>query len=128
MRAKEFVIEGKSKGRAEPVTSMKSDPLPGVFVQKNLRNTDPYMQYRYAMAVASARSHKENGVDYDQESSWAENLIQVMYTPEDEETIRLASKMMGVTPTRITNNRSTEPKYTFKDSTVARFKKNRYGV
>lgn len=124
MRAKEFIKEAKSHGRPEAVADRKSDPLPGVFVQRQLRNTDPYMQYRYAMAVASARSD----VDFDQESAWAENLTQVMYVPEDEETIRLASKKMGVTATRITDNRSHEPDDTYTQSPVRTAKKNRYGV
>ena len=128
MRAKEFINEAKIKGKAESVSAKKSDPLPGVFVQTDLRNTDPYMQYRYAMAVAAARAHKDHGVDYDQESSWAENLTQVMYTPEDEETIMLASKLMGVRPTRITDNKSHEVKSTNVSSPVAKPKRNKYGV
>ena len=128
MRAKEFINEAKSKGRAEPVSARKSDPLPGVFVQKELRNTDPYMQYRYAMAVAAARAHKEHGIDYDQESAWAENLTQVMFTPEDEETIMMASKLLGVTPTRIADNKSHESKSTGTQSPVAAVKRNRFGV
>lgn len=128
MRAKEFINEAKSKGKAEEISDRKAGPLPGVFVQKQLRNTDPYMQYRYGMAVAAARSHKEHGVDFDQESAWAENLTQVMYAPEDEETIKLASKMMGVTPSRITDNKSREPKSTETVSPVAQPKRNRYGV
>ncbi len=128
MRAKEFINEAKSKGRAESVSSRKSDPLPGVFVQKELRNTDPYMQYRYAMAVAAARAHKEHGVDFNQESAWAENLTQVMYVSDDEETIKLASKLMGVKPTRITDNASHESKQTNADSPVAKPKRNRWGV
>lgn len=128
MRAKEFIIEAKSKGRADPVATKKSDTLPGVFVQKDLRNTDPYMQYRYGMAVAAARANRDHGVGFDQESSWAENLTQVMFTPEDEETIKLASKLFGVNPTRITDNASHEPKDTAAASPIAQPKRNKYGV
>lgn len=128
MRAKEFIFEVKLTGRAGKVSARKADPLPGVFVQKELRNTDPYMQYRYALAVAAARANKEHGVHYEQETAWAENLTQVMFAPEDEETIMMASKLMGVKPTRITDNRSHEPKSTNSVSPVAAIKKNRYGV
>lgn len=128
MRAKEFIQEAKSQGKAEAVSQRYDATLPGVFVQKDLRNTDPYMQYRYAMAVASARAHKQGLVDFDQESAWAENMTQVMYAPEDEETIKLASKLMGVRPTKITDNASREPKSTNTTSPVARPKKNKYGV
>ncbi len=128
MRAKEFINEAKSKGQASTVAKNRADPLPGVFVQKQLRNTDPYMQYRYAMAVAAARANKEHGVNYAQETSWAENLTQVMFAPEDEETIMLASKLMGVKPTKITDNSSHEPEGIVTKSPVAQPKRNRYGV
>lgn len=130
MRAKEFIIEyqAKSSGSSSSVSDDVNAALPGVFVQHQLRNTDPYMQYRYAIAVAAARSHKENHIDFEQESPWAENLTQVMYTPEDEETIKMASKLMGVKPTRIADNKSRESKTTSTASPTAQAKRNRYGV
>jgi hypothetical protein len=130
MRAKEFIVEytAKAHGVAAPVAADKDAALPGVFVQRQLRNTDPYMQYRMGVATAAARADAAGDVSFEQESSWAENLVQVMYTPEDEETIKLASKMMGVQPTRITDNKSREAKGTATQSAVAKIKKNRYGV
>ena len=130
MRAKEFIVEynAKSSGKPRAVSTSKDSALPGVFVQHQLRNTDPYMQYRLGMAVAAARADKEGHVTFSQESAWAENLTQVMYAPEDEETIMLASKLMGVKPTRITDNASHEPKDTTAQSPVAKPKKNKYGV
>jgi hypothetical protein len=80
------------------------------------------------MAVAAARAHAAGHVEFDQESAWAENLAQVMYVPEDEETIMLASKLMGVKPTRISNNTSQEHKSTSTISPVAKPKRNKYGV
>lgn len=130
MRAKEFIVEytAKAHGTAAPVSASKDAALPGVFAQRQLRNTDPYMQYRYGLAVAAARAHKEHNVDFEQESAWAENLTQVMYAAEDEETIMLASKMMGVKPTRITDNKSREADGTETVSPVAKPKRNKYGV
>lgn len=131
MRIKDILLErfgAKSHGRPEKVSVRKSDTLPGVFVQQQLRNTDPYMQYRYAVAVAGARAVKAGHVEFDQETAWAENLTQIMYAPEDEETIKLASKLMGVSPTRITDNASHEPDTTNKHSPVAKPKRNRYGI
>lgn len=131
MRAKEFIKEGfkpKTHGKAEKVNAKADATLPGVFVQQQLRNTDPYMQYRLGMAVASARAHEQGEVDFDQESAFGENLVQVMYASEDEETIKLASKMMGVTPTRITDNASREPNSTNTTSPIAKKKTNKYGV
>jgi hypothetical protein len=86
------------------------------------------MQYRYSMAVAASRAHRDYGIDYDQESAWAENLTQVMFAPEDEETIMLASKLMGVKPTKITDSASREPVTTQTQSPVAKAKKNKYGI
>jgi hypothetical protein len=131
MRAKEFINEnwaGKSHGKPRKIRSGQAAAMPGVFVQRELRNTDTYMQYRYGMAVAVARANRDHGVPFEQESAWAENLAQVMYAPEDEETIMLASKLMGVTPTRITDNASREPNSTETQSPVAKTKRNKYGV
>ena len=130
MRAKEFIVEyqAKASGTSKKMSDRKSDPLPGVFVQHQLRNTDPYMQYRLGMAVAASRAYEKGEVEFEQESPWAENLTQIMYVPEDEETIKLASKMMGVQPTRITDNASHEPPNTNASSPVAKPKRNKYGV
>jgi hypothetical protein len=130
MRAKEFIVEYKAKvnGKAAAVAADNDAALPGVFVQRQLRNTDPYMQYRLGIATAAARADAAGEVDFNQESAWAENLVQVLYAAEDEETIKLASKMMGVTPTRITDNKSREAKGTSTHSPVAKIKKNRWGV
>lgn len=130
MRIKELILEykAKSSGSSKPVSADTDAALPGVFVQRQLRNTDPYMQYRYGLATAAARAHAAGDINFEQESAWAENLTQVMFTPEDEETIMLASKLMGVKPTRITDNASRENNSTETQSPVAKPKRNRYGV
>ena len=131
MRAKEFINEawaGKSHGKPKKVRERASDALPGVYVQRQLRNTDAYMQYRMGLALAAARADAAGHVKFNQESSWAENFIHVMWADEDEETIKLASKLMGVTPSAITDKKSREPKSTETQSPVAKPKRNRYGV
>jgi hypothetical protein len=79
-------------------------------------------------AAPNPRADAAGDIEFNQESAWAENLVQVLYAAEDEETIKLASKMMGVTPTRITDNKSRESKGTGTQSAVAKIKKNRWGV
>jgi hypothetical protein len=131
MRANEFINEawsGKSHGTPKKVRDRASDALPGVYVQRQLRNTDTYMQYRMGLALAAARADAAGLVKFNQESSWAENFINVMWADEDEETIMLASKLMGVTPSAITDKKSREPKSTEISSPVAKPKRNRYGV
>jgi hypothetical protein len=108
MRSKEFIPETKLHGTYGKVDPNVSDPLPGAFVQRDLRNTDPYMQYRYGLALAASRAKAVGDVDFQQESMWAENLGIVAYSAEDEETIKLADKMMGVTGTRIADRHSKE--------------------
>jgi hypothetical protein len=131
MRAKEFINEDqtqKSHGKASKVRDRADAALPGMFVQRQLRNTDTYMQMRYGIALAAARAEQAGDIQFNQETAWAENFINGMFVPEDEETIMLASKLMGVTPTRITDNKSREPKSTHTASPVASPKKNKYGV
>jgi hypothetical protein len=108
MRSREFLPETKLHGTYGKVDPSTSNPLPGAFVQRDLRNTDPYMQYRYGVALASARAHAAGDVDFEQESTWAENIGIVTYAAEEEETIKLADKMMGVTGTRISGRGSKE--------------------
>jgi hypothetical protein len=127
MRAKEFIAEVKLHGTFGKVDAQVSNSLPGAFVQRDLRNTDPYMQYRYGMALAGARANKDHDVEFEQESAWAENLALVTFSPEDEETIRLADKMMGVKASRIASNKSTETDVNAV-SPVSKPKRNQYGV
>jgi hypothetical protein len=128
------LLEGltpKLTGTTKNLPARVSGPLPGTFIQKQLRNTDPYMQYRLGLAVAAAQGIAKGELDpssIEQESEWAENLIQIAYTPEEEETIRLASKIMGVKPKKIAKSKSVETDKVNTTSPVAKKKKNKYGV
>jgi hypothetical protein len=133
MRAKEFIIEAeqwntKVHGKPGKIHKDLTYTLPTTYVQRQLRNTDPYMQMRYGVALAAALAHKSGEVEFDQETAWSENVTQVLYAPEEEETVMLASKMMGVKPTKISKNKSQEPKHVGNTSPVANIKKNKYGV
>jgi hypothetical protein len=85
------------------------------------------MQYRYMLALAGARAKAEHDIEFDQESAWAENFAVVTYTPEDEETIRLADAMMGVSATRIASANSKETNVNSASPVPVR-KTNKYGV
>ena len=127
MRAKEFLPETKLHSTYGHVSTTVSDALPSAFVQRDLRNTDPYMQYRYSMALAGARANAEYAVNFDQETAWAENFSIVTYVDEDEETIRLADAMMDVKATRVASQGSTETNVNAVSPVPAK-KKNKYGV
>jgi hypothetical protein len=129
MRAKEFLPEGaKSHGKFTSLNADVDAALPGVWVQRQLRNTDPYMQYRYGIALAAARADQAGHVEFEQESPWAENLTIVGYTPEDAEVVKMADKLMGVKATRIADDSSREPVDTNNVSPTAKPKRNKYGI
>lgn len=86
-----------------------------------LVNTDPYKQYRYIMALASARAVADGTVDFDQQSAWNESLTAVAYTDADLETINMANKLMGVEGVMLSKSPSHEPKDTNTVSPVAKF-------
>jgi hypothetical protein len=127
-RKKELVEAGKSHGTYTSLDADVDRALPGVWVQRDLRNTDPYMQYRYGLALAAARADLAGHVDYEQESPWSENLTLVGFVPEDEDVIKAADKLLGVKGTQIADQKSLEPKDTYTTSTVAKPKRNRYGI
>jgi hypothetical protein len=134
MKIREIISEAtapKFTGKIKKLPNRITDPMPGTFVQKELRNTDPYMQYRYGIAVAAALALQKGDLvddDFEQESEFAENLTQVAYSTEEEEIIRLASKLMDVTPLRISGSKSQETVEVNKTSPVAKKKPNKYGV
>lgn len=102
--------------------------IPGTFIVPELRNTDPYLQYRMGVAFAVAQATKSREVKFDQESVWAENLITTAFAPEEEETIKLAAKLMGVNVEQIASSKSRESDGVNKTSAVPKPKKNKYGV
>jgi hypothetical protein len=129
MRAKEFLPEGaKSHGEFTSLHADSDAALPGVWVQRQLRNTDPYMQYRYGLAIAAARAEQAGNVKFEQESPWAENLTIVGFSPEDQDVIIMADKLMGVKATRIADDASKEQSGVMTVSPVNKRKPNRYGV
>lgn len=126
---KRAVAEGaKAHGSFIGIGADVDAALPGVWLQRQLRNTDPYMQYRYGLAMAAARADAAGHVKFEQESGWAENLTIVGFTPEDGELIKMADKLMGVKATRVADNASREAKGTMTQSPVAKSKRNKYGI
>ena len=126
MRANEFISESlKTK---VPVDRDVAAPLVGAYVQPELRNNDAYRQYRYGVALAGARAIEQGLVKLTDESDFSGTLLHVGYTPEDEETIKKASKLMGVKNVKISDSTSYEASHTNTTSSVPKFKPNQYGV
>jgi len=99
MRAREFIPEG----RTGTITRDVGLALPGAFKIPALKNQDPYLQYRFGVAIAGAKGaaqRAKDGVpDFDgAESVFGENEIVVSYDPEAEVWIKDALKSMGMPP------------------------------
>lgn len=97
------------------------DSLPPTFVMPGLQNSDYYRQYRHLIALAAARSRTESGEPLGSESAWGENQAVVCYTKADEETLKLANKIMGVTSKALSDSPSHEMPDTNKVSPVRKF-------
>jgi len=126
MRAQEFITESdaeaKIHGRWGKLAPDVKGALPGAWVQRQLRNTDPYMQYRYGLAMAAARGVQAGETSFEQESAWAENFAVIGYAEEDAEVVKIADKLMGVKGTKIANYKPEEAPNTNKQSPVKQFK------
>ena len=97
MRAKEFVTEAKTGS----ITRDVGLALPGAFKIPALKNQDPYLQYRFGVAIAGAKGAaqraKDAVPDFDgPESVFGENEIVVSYDPEAPVWIRDALQAMGL--------------------------------
>jgi hypothetical protein len=99
MRAKEFVTEG----RTGTITRDVGLALPGVFKIPALKNQDPYLQYRFGVAIAGAKGAaqraQDNVPEFDgKESVFGENEILVSYDPHVKDYIHDALRAMGMPP------------------------------
>jgi hypothetical protein len=96
MRAREFIPEG----RTGSITQDVGLALPGAFKIPALKNQDPYLQYRFGVAIAGAKGaakrREDNITPYEKESVFGENEIVVSYDPEAEVWIRDALRSMGM--------------------------------
>jgi len=82
MRASEFVTEG----RTGTITRDVGLALPGAFKIPKLQNNDPYLQYRFGVAIAGAKGAAQRAKDdvppFDGPSSvFGEDMVIVSYDP-----------------------------------------------
>ena len=98
MRAKEFIREG----RTGSFTADVGRALPGAFKSPALKNQDPYLQYRFGVAIAGAKGAAQRAQDgvapFSRESVFGENEIIVSYDPHVVDYIHDALKSMGMPP------------------------------
>jgi hypothetical protein len=126
MRASEFITEGRTGSFTHDVGLA----LPGAFKIPALKNQDPYLQYRFGVAIAGAKGaaqRAQDGVpDFDgKESVFGENEIVVSYDPKAEIWIRDALVAMGLPASdakRIGTQASEEAPDVVKTSPIRAFK------
>ena len=130
MRAREFITET----RIANIHQDQAKALPATYVIPALQNQDPYLQYRFGLAIAKAKVQVHDPdptPKYAPESVWGENQIVVSFDPGVEQYIDLALKEIGLSPSDkklISSPKSEESRDVNKASPVAKIKKNKYGV
>lgn len=86
--------------------------LPATYAIPQLKNQDPYLQYRFGVALAGAKGakkRKEDGVkEFTRESPWGENEIVVSFDPNIGEYIDDALKQLGMSGKRLISTPTSE--------------------
>ena len=125
MRAREFVKEG----RTGSITHDVGLALPGAFKIPALKNQDPYLQYRFGVAMAGAKGAAQRAKDgvpqFSPESVFGENEIVISYDPHVVDYIHDALRSMGLPPSdavRIGTQGSEEAPDVSKTSPIKGFK------
>lgn len=124
MRAYEFITESKTGSLQDDVASA----LPASYAIPALKNQDPYLQYRFSVAIAGAKGRKQRLEDnvppFYKESAWGENEIIVSFDPNMEEWLNDALSQMGIKNglKRISTMNSEESKDIDKISPVVGFR------
>lgn len=90
MLVKEILTEQGGQGSLQPGVARA---LPNALSFPNLSNQDPYLQYRFGLALAAAKAESEGLVEFDVESAFGENLTIVARSAAEEEIVRLAQKL-----------------------------------
>ena len=96
MRAHEFISEGRTGSLASDVARA----LPATYVIPELPNQDPYLQYRFGVAMAAAKGARQRAADnikpFDETSAWGENQIVSSTDPDIASDIDYALKQLGL--------------------------------
>jgi hypothetical protein len=99
MRAREFIREDID-GRTGSITYDVGRALPGAFKIPKLQNQDPYLQYRFGVAIAGAKGAEQRSKDgvppFEQDKTFGENMIIVSYDPNVKTYIDDALHSMGM--------------------------------
>ena len=99
MRAREFIVE-VNLGRTGSLQQDIALALPGAWKIPALKNQDPYLQYRFGVALAGAKGAAQRAKDdvpnFEDDSIFGENEFVVSYDPHTGEYIKDALRAMGL--------------------------------
>jgi hypothetical protein len=128
MRAREFVTEDID-GRTGSLQQDIALALPGAWKIPALKNQDPYLQYRFGVAIAGAKGAAQRAKDgvpkFEPDNIFGENEFVVSYDPHTIDYIRDALQSMGLPPSdaiQVANLKSEEMPDVDKRSPVTGFK------
>lgn len=123
MRANEFINEDNTGSLGPGV----AQAMPATYVLPDLKNQDPYLQYRFGLALASARAVSAGEIPFETESKFGENMTVVARSKEEEETIDMALKLFGKLNRKemISTRPSEESSDVYKQSPVISYKRTR---
>lgn len=127
MRAREFITE---ETRLQDAVAAA---LPATYAIPKLQNQDPYLQYRFGVALAATKGRAEGseqpGEDIrhgmEPRSAWGENMIVISYDPKIGDWIDAALAEVGLSPSdkkMISTPTSDEPKDTGSTSPIKPFR------
>ncbi len=122
MKIRELLSESRTGSLQDDVAKA----LPAAYTFPTLQNTDPYTQYRMGLAIATARRLNDpdpynivkDREDFAPTTAWGENLVVVTYEEEDDRTLALAAKLMGVPKRKISSTHSEESSDVNTQSTI----------
>ena len=101
MRAREFIVE-VAMGRTGSLQQDVALALPGAWKIPALKNQDPYLQYRFGVAIAGAKGAAQRAKDgvpnFEEDKIFGENEFVVSYDPHTIDYIRDALRAMGLPP------------------------------
>lgn len=89
----ELLAEGVGEGSLQTGVARA---LPGMWALPGLTNQDPYLQYRMGLALAKARAVEQGHISGNADpSAFGENMLISTPTPEEEQTLKAALKLLG---------------------------------
>ena len=98
MRAREFITEDSK------LQDAVADALPATYAIPKLQNQDPYLQYRFGVALAATKGkvhHAEHPSEpamqhMEPRSAWGENMVVVSFDPKIGDWIDAALHEVGL--------------------------------